>query len=413
MSSSKLEWSTSQWERFSRRRKKSKLDRSPSRISLKKEISKDSSFDAQTSSEAPTQSVSPERPWSGSVGCTCVDRPRGSGEGVASHSDAASPSPPGEDLSNLTHWAPTHPVFKRAPVPLGQKRLAHNVGKSLRGQVSPVRPRSPARKRSPVPDLPETMTQRHPMPGTTSQRAPAAESMRQHSHRSPAPARPDPVTRHARPDPVTRHTRPRSPARQRSPLAHQSAPLAHQSAPSIFGSEHRKEDSPSPSRQRSPARPWNSPTRQPSPAHHHAQSPSRAQVLVLTVRPSRGFRDTACPRAHEQSPPRTSTLAGPSAHPLSSPDRARVPSISCAHTRYLMCAITPQHAIVPTSLLDVVHLLTRTSHQEREQLGRESFEVRLSPTAPMGATPTSSRRIVPCWDGEKPSDLVVGVMYPS
>ncbi|XP_068223785.1 uncharacterized protein [Palaemon carinicauda] len=94
------EWSTSQWERFSRRRKKkSKRDLSLSRVSLKTENSKDSSSVARTSSEAPARSVSRERPSSGSVGCSFVDRPRGSGEGVSSHREAALPPPPGEDLS--------------------------------------------------------------------------------------------------------------------------------------------------------------------------------------------------------------------------------------------------------------------------------------------------------------------------
>ncbi|XP_068219759.1 neurofilament heavy polypeptide-like [Palaemon carinicauda] len=92
------EWSTSQWERFSRRWKKSKRDISLSKVSFKRENPKDSSSVAQTSSEAPTRSASPERSSSGSVGRISVARSRGLGEGVASHSEAAPPPSPGEDL---------------------------------------------------------------------------------------------------------------------------------------------------------------------------------------------------------------------------------------------------------------------------------------------------------------------------
>ncbi|XP_068233353.1 uncharacterized protein [Palaemon carinicauda] len=59
----------------------------------------DSSSNAQTSSDAPTQSVSSERPSRGSVDHGSVSRSRGSRDGVASPSKAAPPLPPGEDLN--------------------------------------------------------------------------------------------------------------------------------------------------------------------------------------------------------------------------------------------------------------------------------------------------------------------------
>ncbi|XP_068232582.1 uncharacterized protein [Palaemon carinicauda] len=91
------EWSASQWERFGRqRKKKSKRDCSPSGVALKEEGSRDSSFAAQTSSEAPPRPAPKESQPSGSAGPSSVSRPWVGGEGGASHSGAVPPPPPGE-----------------------------------------------------------------------------------------------------------------------------------------------------------------------------------------------------------------------------------------------------------------------------------------------------------------------------
>ncbi|XP_068220008.1 uncharacterized protein [Palaemon carinicauda] len=168
----------------------------------------------------------------------------------------ATPSP---FVAADAQWVPSHPVIQRAPVPSGQKGLSHNVSKSLKCQVLLVRPCSPAysraamRKPSPVPAVAEC----HPVPETTRQRSPMAESACQ---RSPA--------RHQSPTCQRSPTRKRAPACQRSPVRQRSPPrqctsarpdpdmrrissspanfpcaLAHNYTPSLFGSGRRKEAS--------------------------------------------------------------------------------------------------------------------------------------------------------------------------
>ncbi|XP_068240126.1 uncharacterized protein [Palaemon carinicauda] len=72
-----------------------------------KEGSKDSSSVARTSSEAPSRTVSRERPPSGSAGPSFVSQTRCAGECVASHSEAAPPLPPEKDIIDFVDYGQT------------------------------------------------------------------------------------------------------------------------------------------------------------------------------------------------------------------------------------------------------------------------------------------------------------------
>ncbi|XP_068208564.1 serine/arginine repetitive matrix protein 2-like [Palaemon carinicauda] len=253
------------WEKFGRRRKKkSKRDRSPSKVTLKKEVSKDSPYAARTSSESLPRLTSPVKPPSEIAGSSGFCQLRGGGEGVASLSElgaAVKQSPvipevyPSDivdavltvpsDVSSQTLDPAASDVAGDSPLPSAQPS---------KGKVGP--PVSPA-------------------PSPSGEKDSGVKSLAP----ARAPARLRAVERRSSSSP-TRQQSPRSPARQRSP----GHPEKVQRLPTHQGSPTHQS---SPARQRSLGRPQ--PEKQQIPDGHAPKgSPlPHSSIPALPVAPAR------------------------------------------------------------------------------------------------------------------------------
>ncbi|XP_068210448.1 uncharacterized protein [Palaemon carinicauda] len=299
--------SASQWEKFGRRRKKKpKRDRSPSKVTLKKEVSRDFPCSARTSSEGLPRPASP--PSEGRVGPPV--------------SPASSSPPRGSALSET----PLRRTDDPDSLPRGRIRRKARRNLRERGLPSPYQGVKKRLFGYPSPPPAEELPRQEKAPSPSGEkvsgvkslalvRAPALLRVVERRSSSPTHQR-SPV----RPHSPTRQRSPRSPAHQRSPVRQRSP--GHPEKGQCLPTRQR-----SPTRQSSPAPPSrssNSDARKGSPLPHTSipalpVAPARPSISerLLSLAHSRQRSPTACPsRQHAVGPAGSKEGASPSCAPI-------------------------------------------------------------------------------------------------